>query len=134
MPLYEYQCDACGHRFEKIQKYSDPLVDTCPICAGTVRKLMSSPAIQFKGSGFYITDYGKKDQGSDRSDGGSADKGDKGDKGEKTTKGETSPGKADKTEKAAAPAASDKSASSSSGSSSSSSKESSNASPSKTST
>jgi putative FmdB family regulatory protein len=131
MPLYEYQCDACGHRFEKIQKYSDPLVDTCPICAGTVRKLMSSPAIQFKGSGFYITDYGKKDQGSDRSDGGSADKGDKG---EKTTKSETSPGKADKTEKAAAPAASDKSASSSSGSSSSSSKESSNASPSKTST
>jgi len=128
MPLYEYQCDACGHRFEKIQKYSDPLVDTCPICAGTVRKLMSSPAIQFKGSGFYITDYGKKDQGSDRSDGGSADKG------EKTTKSETSPGKADKTEKAAAPAASDKSASSSSGSSSSSSKESSNASPSKTST
>jgi putative FmdB family regulatory protein len=131
MPLYEYQCDACGHRFEKIQKYSDPLVDTCPICAGTVRKLMSSPAIQFKGSGFYITDYGKKDQGSDRSDGGSADKGDKG---EKTTKSETSPGKADKTEKAAAAAASDKSASSSSGSSSSSSKESSNASPSKTST
>ena len=131
MPLYEYQCDACGHRFEKIQKYSDPPVDTCPICAGTVRKLMSSPAIQFKGSGFYITDYGKKDQGSDRSDGGSADKGDKG---EKTTKSETSPGKADKTEKAAAPAASDKSASSSSGSSSSSSKESSNASPSKTST
>src|SRR6185436_6271672 len=110
MPLYEYQCDACGHRFEKIQKYSDPLVDTCPICAGTVRKLMSSPAIQFKGSGFYITDYGKKDQGSDRSDGGSADKGDKADKGEKTTKSETSPGKADKTEKAAAPAASDKSA------------------------
>jgi len=134
MPLYEYQCDACGHRFEKIQKYSDPLVDTCPICAGTVRKLMSSPAIQFKGSGFYITDYGKKDQGSDRSDGGSADKGDKADKGEKTTKSETSPGKADKTEKAAAPAASDKSASSSSGSSSSSSKESSSASPSKTST
>ena len=131
MPLYEYQCDACGHRFEKIQKYSDPLVDTCPICAGIVRKLMSSPAIQFKGSGFYITDYGKKDQGSDRSDGGSADKGDKG---EKTTKSETSPGKADKTEKSAPPAASDKSASSSSGSSSSSSKESSSASPSKTST
>jgi putative FmdB family regulatory protein len=135
MPLYEYQCDACGHRFEKIQKYSDPLVDTCPICAGTVRKLMSSPAIQFKGSGFYITDYGKKDQGSDRSDGGSADKGDKGgDKGEKTTKSESSQGKADKTEKSAPPAASDKSASSSSGSSSSSSKESSSASPSKTST
>ena len=57
MPLYEYQCDACGHRFEKIQKFSDPLEDTCPNCGGHVHKLMSSPAIQFKGSGFYITDY-----------------------------------------------------------------------------
>jgi putative FmdB family regulatory protein len=57
MPLYEYECDACAHRFERIQKFSDPLVDVCPKCAGHVRKLLSSPAIQFKGSGFYITDY-----------------------------------------------------------------------------
>ena len=63
MPLYEYECDACGHRFEKIQKFSDPPVDTCPKCGGAVHKLMSSPAFQFKGSGFYITDYAKKDQG-----------------------------------------------------------------------
>jgi putative FmdB family regulatory protein len=63
MPLYEYQCDACGHRFEKIQKFSDALESVCPKCGGAVRKLMSSPAIQFKGSGFYITDYGKKDSG-----------------------------------------------------------------------
>jgi len=61
MPLYEYLCDACGHRFEKIQKFSDPLVAVCPKCGGAVHKLMSSPAIQFKGSGFYITDYAKKD-------------------------------------------------------------------------
>jgi len=61
MPLYEYQCDECGHTFEKIQKFSDPLEDTCPKCGGPVRKLMSSPAIQFKGSGWYITDYAKKD-------------------------------------------------------------------------
>jgi putative FmdB family regulatory protein len=61
MPLYEYECDACGHRFEKIQKFSDPLVEACPNCGGVVHKLMSSPAIQFKGSGFYITDYAKKD-------------------------------------------------------------------------
>lgn len=60
MPLYEYQCEACEKRFEKIQKFSDPLVDTCPSCGGKVRKLLSSPAIQFKGSGFYITDYPKK--------------------------------------------------------------------------
>jgi putative FmdB family regulatory protein len=61
MPLYEYQCDECGHTFEKIQKFSDPLETTCPKCGGPVRKLMSSPAIQFKGTGWYITDYAKKD-------------------------------------------------------------------------
>ncbi|MEQ1726852.1 MAG: FmdB family zinc ribbon protein [Vicinamibacterales bacterium] len=61
MPLYEYECDSCGHRFEVIQKFSDALVDTCPKCAKTVHKLISSPAIQFKGSGWYITDYAKKD-------------------------------------------------------------------------
>jgi putative FmdB family regulatory protein len=60
MPLYEYECTACGHRFERIQKFSDPPVETCPSCAGTVRKLLSSPAIQFKGSGWYITDYARK--------------------------------------------------------------------------
>ena len=62
MPLYEYQCDACGHRFEMIQKFSDPPSRTCPKCGGPVRKLLSSPAFQFKGTGLYITDYAKKDQ------------------------------------------------------------------------
>src|SRR5262245_44932442 len=62
MPLYEYACDACGHRFEVIQKFSDALVEACPKCGAPVRKLISSPAIQFKGSGWYITDYAKKDQ------------------------------------------------------------------------
>jgi putative FmdB family regulatory protein len=60
MPLYEYQCDACAHRFEVIQKYSDAPIDVCPKCGGSVKKLLSSPAIQFKGSGFYITDYARK--------------------------------------------------------------------------
>jgi putative FmdB family regulatory protein len=59
MPLYEYQCDACGHRFEKIQKFSDAPIAVCPECGGPVHKLLSSPAIQFKGSGFYLTDYGR---------------------------------------------------------------------------
>lgn len=64
MPIYEYQCDACGHRFERIQKFSDPAVDVCPHCGKhDVRKLLSSPAIQFKGSGFYITDYASKGSG-----------------------------------------------------------------------
>ena len=65
MPLYEYQCDACANRFERIQKFSDPPIETCPSCGGTVRKLLSSPAIQFKGSGWYITDYAKKSSGGD---------------------------------------------------------------------
>ena len=51
MPLYEYQCDACAHRFEVIQKYSDAPIDVCPKCGGAVKKLLSSPAIQFKGIG-----------------------------------------------------------------------------------
>ena len=64
MPLYEYQCETCEHRFEKIQKYTDPAPDGCPKCGSAVRKLASSPAIQFKGTGWYITDYAKK-SGSD---------------------------------------------------------------------
>lgn len=75
MPLYEYECESCHHRFEKIQKYSDPLVDTCPSCGGVVKKLFSSPAIQFKGSGWYITDYAKKntsDAGKRAADSGSS--------------------------------------------------------------
>lgn len=60
MPLYEYQCDNCAHRFEVIQKFSDAPVEVCPKCGGPVKKLLSSPAIQFKGTGWYITDYAKK--------------------------------------------------------------------------
>src|SRR5688572_33419608 len=60
MPLYEYQCESCDVRFERIQKFSDPPVEVCPSCGGAVKKLFSSPAIQFKGSGWYITDYAKK--------------------------------------------------------------------------
>ena len=61
MPLYEYECEACHHRFEQIQQYSDPIVRKCPKCGKKkVKKLLSSPAIQFKGSGFYKTDYATK--------------------------------------------------------------------------
>jgi putative FmdB family regulatory protein len=60
MPLYEYQCTKCGHRFERIQKFSDPLVKKCPECGGKVEQLLSAPAVQFKGSGWYVTDYAKK--------------------------------------------------------------------------
>jgi putative FmdB family regulatory protein len=61
MPLYEFECEDCKARFERIQKFTDPNPDVCPTCGkGRIRRMFSSPAIQFKGSGFYITDYAKK--------------------------------------------------------------------------
>jgi putative FmdB family regulatory protein len=75
MPLYEYECDACGQRFEVIQKFSDPAPEACRLCGkGPVHRQASSPAIQFKGSGFYITDYAQKGR-SDPSSTTSSDKG-----------------------------------------------------------
>ena len=140
MPLYEYACDACGHRFEKIQKFSDPLEDTCPTCAGHVQKLISSPAIQFKGSGFYITDYPKGDKGSaPKSDGGKSDKAERAEKpetsgtAEQSGKSETSE-KSDKADKSVKAEKTEKSASSSDSASSNSSAPSSSSSPSTSST
>ena len=76
MPLYEYQCAKCSHRFEKIQKFTDPAPDACPVCGeGPVTRLPSSPAIQFKGTGWYITDYAKK-SGTDAGKTGSGEKSD----------------------------------------------------------
>ena len=61
MPLYEYECQACHQRFEVIRKFSDPVLDVCNLCGGgPIQRLVSSPAIQFKGSGWYITDYSQK--------------------------------------------------------------------------
>lgn len=61
MPLYEYECKKCHHRFEEIQQYSDPPIKKCPKCKkGKVVKLPSAPAVQFKGTGWYVTDYGRK--------------------------------------------------------------------------
>jgi putative FmdB family regulatory protein len=71
MPLYEYQCKKCGHRFEKIQKFSDKPVKKCPQCGGPVEQMISAPAVQFKGSGWYVTDYAKKSPAPTSSDGGS---------------------------------------------------------------
>jgi putative FmdB family regulatory protein len=74
VPLYEYQCDACGCRFEVIQKFSDTSVDVCRECGkGPVHRLLSSPAIQFKGSGWYITDYAKKGTADPSTSGGKSD-------------------------------------------------------------
>lgn len=62
MPLYEYRCGHCGS-FDVIQKFSDAPLAACPTCAGEVQKQVSAPAIQFKGSGWYITDYARKSSG-----------------------------------------------------------------------
>ena len=58
MPLYEYECFLCRHRFERIQRVSAEPVTECPACGGAVRRLLGTPALQFKGSGWYVTDYG----------------------------------------------------------------------------
>jgi len=70
MPLYEYECKKCGHRFERIQKFSDPHVTKCPKCKGKVEQLLSAPAVQFKGSGWYVTDYAKASSSSANGDSG----------------------------------------------------------------
>ena len=73
MPLYEYECKKCHHRFEKIQKFSDRMVRKCPDCGGPVEQMISAPAVQFKGSGWYVTDYAKKSSAQSSADGSGKD-------------------------------------------------------------
>ena len=65
MPIYEYVCKKCHHRFVKIQTFSDPKIKKCPECGGPVEQALHAPAVQFKGSGWYITDYAKKGESKD---------------------------------------------------------------------
>ena len=74
MPLYEYECSACGHHFEVIRKFSDPPEEKCPKCGGGVRKLQSAPAFQFKGTGWYVTDYAKSGQSEGKASDGKKEK------------------------------------------------------------
>jgi putative FmdB family regulatory protein len=78
MPNYEYLCQKCGHRFEKIQKFSDPMLKKCPECGGKIEQVISAPAVQFKGSGWYVTDYAKKSAALPASGSDSGAKGDSG--------------------------------------------------------
>jgi len=78
LPLYEYKCVKCGHRFEKIESVSSPISKKCPKCGAKAERMLSAAAIQFKGSGWYVTDYaGKKTDGSssEKSGEGEASKG-----------------------------------------------------------
>lgn len=72
MPNYEYLCNKCGHRFEQIRKFSDKQLRKCPECGGVIEQVISAPAVQFKGSGWYVTDYPKKGAGSAASSGASS--------------------------------------------------------------
>jgi putative FmdB family regulatory protein len=74
VPLYEYQCKKCKHKFEKIQKFSDPPIRKCPECGSPVEKVMHAPNVQFKGTGWYVTDYGGKDKSEKSKPEGSSDK------------------------------------------------------------
>ena len=90
MPLYEYQCKVCRHRFEKIQKFSDPLVTECPECGeDEVEQMISAPAIQFKGSGWYVNDYAKKGSGSGQSSSSSKSEGESKNESKSESKSET---------------------------------------------
>lgn len=63
MPIYEYRCSSCSERFEALQRVSDAPLDTCRLCGGPVRRMISAPAIQFVGSGWYVTDYARREKG-----------------------------------------------------------------------
>lgn len=69
MPLYEYQCKSCHTLTERIQKFSDPPLTVCPHCGGELEQLLSAPAVQFKGAGWYVTDYARKGSSSAPKDG-----------------------------------------------------------------
>ena len=88
MPLYEYQCLKCGKKTEKIESVSGPHLKKCPHCGGKVERLQSAPAIQFKGSGWYVTDYAGKSSAREggSSDSASGEKADKSDKSQKPDK------------------------------------------------
>jgi putative FmdB family regulatory protein len=104
MPLYEYECAACGHQFEVIRKFSDPPEEKCPKCGGPVHKLQSAPAFQFKGSGWYVTDYGKSAQSDNKA--GSDSKSDNKKNGATETAGKSESASANSASTSSTPAAS----------------------------
>ncbi|HWY53954.1 MAG TPA: FmdB family zinc ribbon protein [Terriglobales bacterium] len=100
MPLYEYECKKCHHRFERIMKYSDRPVKKCPDCGGPVEQTITAPAVQFKGSGWYVTDYAKKSSGTaSSSNGDSKSKDEAASKKESASKEESSSKKEEKSSK-----------------------------------
>ncbi len=72
MPLYEYQCTSCGERIEVLQRLGAAPPSRCPHCGGTLEKMISAPALQFKGTGWYVTDYAKRGASADSTDSAAA--------------------------------------------------------------
>jgi putative FmdB family regulatory protein len=95
LPLYEYECTQCGRHIEKIQKFSDAPLTKCEKCGGKLKRLVSSSAIQFKGKGWYVTDYGRKPSTTAANSAASAGNGGK-EKGPEGAKKETPPAKTSK--------------------------------------
>ena len=105
MPLFEYECRKCGQRTERIEKFDGAKLQKCPKCGGRVERLVSAPAIQFKGSGWYVTDYGKsKSSGASGKEGGAAE----GPKSENKSDGKSESKSEGKTESKATSSSSDK--------------------------
>ena len=98
MPLYEYRCLKCNRLTEKIENLNGPHLKKCPHCGGKVEPMISAPAIQFKGSGWYVTDYGKKTSGGD-SKSEKSEKSESAEKSGKSEKSESKTGSSGKSEK-----------------------------------
>ncbi len=99
MPLYEYECKKCHHRFERIVKYSDRPMKKCPDCGGPVEQTITAPAVQFKGSGWYVTDYAKSSTTASSSNGDSKSKDEAASKKESASKEESTSKKEEKSSK-----------------------------------
>jgi putative FmdB family regulatory protein len=95
LPLYEYRCLKCDRHTDKIENLNGPHLKKCPHCGGKVESVLTAPAIQFKGSGWYVNDYGRKSSGGDASKSEQSDKSEKQEKSEKSEKSD----KAEKSEK-----------------------------------
>ena len=90
MPIYEYECPKCSHRFEIIQKFSDKAISHCEKCNGKLRKLIAPPALMFKGTGWYVTDYSSKGKEAKSKEDPGKEKSKKGEGGKEKTGKETS--------------------------------------------